>query len=142
MCGESFKRKCKIYKLEEQKTEQTNDHRIFFDCINDICKGRCNVDWAIVSREEKRLTKAGYTLSGLTKTFYYVYEIKQEPLPERIGLLFILENNFEAAKEYYKNVFLVNQANKEKIKIDDSPIIVETSQKSYPKRIKFFDIGE
>lgn len=132
-----------IYKLEEQKKDtNNNDHRIFFDCINDICKGRCEVDWAIVSKEEKRLTKAGYTLSGLTKTFYYVYEIKQEPLPDRITMLFVLENYFEEAKDYYRNVYLTNKANEQKINIDNTPIIIETSIREYSKPIKFFDIGE
>jgi hypothetical protein len=129
-----------VHNIEEKGNN--NDHRIFFDCINSVCKGRCEVDWAVVTKEEKRLLKEGYTLSGLTKTFYYVYEVIKQPLPEKVNMLFILERYFDEAKEYYKNVFFINKKNKENIHLDDKPVIIETQIKSYQPKIKFFDIGE
>lgn len=139
-----------VYRLEQQIADQADkkkdiadrEHRLFFDCINDIAKGRCEVDWGFVTKEEKRLVKAGYTLSGLTKTFYYVYEILRQPLPETIRSLFLLERYYTSASDYYKQVFLINKANQEKEKKVAEARIVETSITSTKPHIKFFNIGE
>lgn len=131
-----------IYQMKKATDGSEDAHRLFFDCIRDVTKGKCEVDWGIVTREEKRLVKAGYTLSGLTKTFYYVYEIMHHPLPEKITLLYDIERYYETASEYYRNVFLVNKRNKEKYNENAVTQLVETTVKSSKPHIKFFDIGE
>jgi hypothetical protein len=131
-----------IYQLQQNKEQDVDEKRIFFDCINETCKGRCEVDWAMITKEYKRLEKAGYSINSLTKTFYYVYEIIRQPLPEKLNNLFLVEKYYENAKEYYKNVFLINKANKTKAKADYETDMIETSIVSYTKPLKFFDIGE
>lgn len=148
-CAEEYEKnggtKKGVYQLEQHKegTSQKEEHKIFFDCIRDITLNRSEVDWAIVTKEEKRLLKAGYSLSGLTKTFYYLYAIKNKPLPDKVDFLFNLETYYEQAKDYYKKVFLINQKNKEHISnLIKEENIINTSIRETNLPIKFFNIGE
>ena len=101
--------------------------------------------WAMINKQIKKyINEDGYTYSGILKSLIYFFEVKHNPIDKANGALGIVPYVYQDARNYYYNLFLINQANnnltiepkeeKEKIVIIKTPKII--------KRIKLFTFLE
>lgn len=90
--------------------------------------------------------KYNYTYSGMCKTLYYWYEIKKNSIEKANGGIGIVPSIYNIACQYYYNLYLIKEANKNKelenYKIKVKSMEIYPPQKRNYEKIKLFDLEE
>lgn len=93
-----------------------------------------------ISEKNKRqidlyITKKNYTYSGILKTLIYFFDIKKNPISKANGGIGIVPYVYEEAKQFYYNLWLIQQENLQKNLDEFKPQKVEIIIKE-PQRIE------
>lgn len=139
-------KKCYENHLANQ-TQEEKDKDNFYRYVKQLF-GQYN--YLVVSRmAEKYIQENGYTYSGMTKTLYYFYEIKRNPIEKAKGNIAIIPYVYEEAKQYFMNIAKAQQANAGKqVSRNMNPVKVvhitspQPEKKKKHKLFKFLDKGE
>lgn len=69
-------------------------------------------NWPLISKQIKEYHEVnGYSYSGMYKSLVYFYEVKKNSLDNSHGGIGIIPFTYQAAYDYYLNLFLISNAN-------------------------------
>ena len=86
--------------------------------------------WPLINRQIKIFTKdKGYSLSGILKSLVWFYDIKGNSIEGSNGGIGIAEYAYQDAYNYYYNLFIAQNQNKDK---DIAHIITKTKEITIP----------
>jgi hypothetical protein len=81
--------------------------------LKDLFKSGYN--YQVLNRQIETYIKTGdYTYSGILKTLIYWYDIKKNSLEKSNNRIGIVPYVYDEAREYYYNLYLANEINKDK----------------------------
>jgi len=111
------------------------------DYINQLFGDKAN--WALINKQIKKFKETnGYSYSGMLKSLVYFFDVKHNSIDKTNGGIGIIEYCYQDAYNYYYNLFMAQQANKDKSLLTQiKEIIIKPPQKRGTKR-KLFDLGE
>ena len=100
-----------------------------------------DVNWALVTKQIKKYKEEnGYSLTGMLKSLKYFFEIKNGNKDKSRGIG-IIPYVYQDAYDYYYNLYLAQQATKDKTLFTQvKEIIIKPPQKQGIKK-KFFNLG-
>ena len=100
-------------KYQEKKGQEEKDQQILEQYIKELL----SID-KITPKVKKQIKEYieinHYTYSGIYKSLVWFYEIKKNPKDKANGGIGIVPYIYEDSKQYYYNLFLIAQINKEK----------------------------
>lgn len=121
--------------------EEDEDYIKLMDYINQLF-GK-NANYAQIKRQLKIYTEENkYSYSGIMKSLIYFYEIKGNSINKANGALGIVPFVYNDAYNYYYNLFMAQQANKDKTLITKIKEIIIKPPKSNNIKKKLFNLGE
>lgn len=121
--------------------EEDEDYVKLMDYINKLF-GK-NANYAQIKRQLKIYTEENkYSYSGIMKSLIYFYQIKGNSIDKANGALGIVPFVYQDAYNYYYNLFMAQQANKDKTLITKIKEIIIKPPKSDIRKRKLFDLGE
>lgn len=95
-----------------QRTQEESDLIKLKSYINYLYGKKAN--WALIMTQIKEFQqKDNYTLTGILKTLKYFYEIKHGSVENSNYGIGIVKFCYQDATNYYYNLFLINEKNKE-----------------------------
>lgn len=123
-----------------QQTEidkETQDLNNLRDCIQDIF-GK-DARWSLIMEQIKKYKEEkNYTYTGMMKSLIYFYKVKGNEVNAETGGVGIIPLYYDEARNYYLNIWLINQKNAEKNINDYIPkdITITIPNPQYPKKKK------
>ena len=108
--------------------------------ITNTYKDKAN--WALINKQIKQFQEKEYSLSGILKSLVYFYEVKHNNVEKSNGGIGIVDFVYQDAYNYYYNLFMAQQANKDKTLITKIKEIIIKPPKSDIRKRKLFDLGE
>ena len=100
------------------------------------------VNWALVNKQIKKFKeKNGYSYSGMLKSLIYFFEVKGNSIEKSKGIG-IVEYTYQDAFQYYYNLYMAQEANKNKTLFTQIKEIIIKPPRSKPQKKKFFDLKE
>lgn len=144
-CAERIEAGLEVKKIVSDETPQRLiDLQNLKDYINELYHKQCN--WQMIMQQIKKFEAEEYTLSGMQKTLYYWYEVKKNPVSKSKQHIGIIPYAYPLAQEYFKQLYEIEQKNKDKIncqeRIEECIEIKVREPEAARKKLKFFDIGE
>ena len=108
--------------------------------ITNTYKDKAN--WVLINKQIKQFQEKGYSLSGILKSLVYFYEVKHNSIEKSNGGIGIVDFIYQDARQYYYNLFMAQQANKDKTLITKIREIIIKPPKSDIRKRKLFNLGE
>lgn len=126
-----------------QKPEEDPDMIKLKNYINQLY-GK-NANWALINKQIKNYIKdKGYSLSGILKSLIYFYDVQGHDISGSNGGIGIVDYTYQAAYNYYYNLFIAQNQNISKdinnITSKTKEITIPLPKINLPKRLfKFLD---
>ena len=109
------------------------------DYINKLYSNKAN--WALINKQIKQFQKENnYTLSGILKSLIYFYEVQGNSVDRSNGGIGIVPFVYQAAYNYYYNLFITLEANKDKTLFTQIKEIIIRPPQSRGSKQKFFNL--
>lgn len=122
-------------KKEAEKTEEERNKEKLEQYIKKLF--RTDVISVKIKKQIKTFqTQYNYTYSGILKALIYFYEVKQNSTEKSNDGIGIVPYVYQEAYNYYYNLWLVQQANKDKNIDEYIPTVVEIKIPSPQRKIK------
>ena len=104
--------------------------------------GEKNVRWQLINRQIKQYKNDnGYSYSGMLKSLIYFYEIKGNSMEKSNGVG-IIPYVYQDAYTYYYNLFMAQEANKNKTLFTQTKDIIIKPPKMRGTKQQLFDFKE
>jgi len=102
-----------------------------------------SANWALINQQIKKYqNEYKYSLSGILKSLIYFYDVKNNSIEKSQGGIGIVPFCYQDAYNYYYNIFLAQNNNKDKKVENNIKEITIKPPKKKAMRIKLFNLGE
>jgi hypothetical protein len=99
-------------------------------------------NYALINKQIKQFQSKGYTLSGILKSLVYFYDVKHNTIEKSNGGIGIVDFIYNDARQYYYNLFMAQQANKDKIFSKEEKEVIIKPPKMRGTKQQFFEIKD
>ena len=132
----------KCYELKSAKDQQeTQDKQVLINYIQELFNIP-QLTKKIMSQIEKFRVSYDYTYTGMYKSLKWFYETKQNPITKANDGIGIIPYIYEEAKQYYQNLFFIQENSIRKNEDYTSKVVTFTipNPKKKVKQKKLFNI--
>ena len=123
-----------------QMTEEEKELKNLEEYIKQIYKVDY-IDAKIRKQIKDSKTQYGYSYSGMQKTLYWFYEIKNNPIEKAKGSIGIIPYIYKEAYNYFYNIYLAQEVNKEQVLYtpESKNVVIPPPVAAQPEK-KYFNI--
>lgn len=124
-----------------EKKEEDEDLVKLKEYITKLYGEKAN--WALINKQIKNFTKEkSYSLSGILKSLIYFFDIKKNNTDKTNGGIGIVEYCYQDAYNYYLGLYLAQQANENKVLLNQVKEITIPIPSARGTKQKLIDLGE
>lgn len=117
------------------------ERKILYDLYDSMFKGE-DANYGMFTRQVNKLLEDKCTFTGMYKTIYWFLNVKGGDIPNTETFVYVLQNYYKPAAEYYYKLYQANELNKTRLHFltpEKQTIEINPIEPEKPK-IHLFDI--